>query len=57
MSMDDLARLYNAREELEIMIETCRHPSSQDQLKERLDEVNRQIVMLENEQEENHEQI
>jgi hypothetical protein len=55
--MDDLARLYNAREELEIMIETCRHPSSQDQLKERLDEVNRQIVILENEQEENHEQI
>jgi hypothetical protein len=55
MSMDDLARLYIAREELEIMMEECRHPSSQDQLKERLDEVNRQIVILENEQEENHE--
>ena len=57
MSMDDLARLYNAREELEIMMEICSNPSSHDQLKERLDEVNRQIVMLENEQEENHEQI
>lgn len=55
--MDDLARLYNAREELEIMMEICSNPSSHDQLKERLDEVNRQIVMLENEQEENHEQI
>lgn len=55
--MDDLARLYNAREQLEIMMETCAHPSSQDELKERLDEVNRQIVILENEQEENNEQV
>lgn len=53
--MDDLTRLYNTREQIEIMMETCAHPSSQDKLKERLDEVNRQIVMLENEQEDNDE--
>ncbi len=55
--MDDLTRLYNTREQIEIMMEICVHPSSQDELKERLDEVNRQIVMLENEQEENNEQV
>lgn len=55
--MDDLTRLYSEREELEIMMETCTHPSSQDELKERLDEVNRQIVAIENEQEENNEQV
>lgn len=55
--MDDLTRLYNTREQIEIMMETCMHPSSQDELKERLDEVNRQIVTLENEQEENNEQV
>ena len=55
--MDDLTRLYNTRDQIEIMMEICVHPSSQDELKERLDEVNRQIVMLENEQEENNEQV
>lgn len=39
--MSDLTRLYNEREQIEVMMEVCLLPSSQDTLRERLDEVNR----------------
>lgn len=53
--MSDLTRLYNEREQIEVMMEVCLLPSSQDTLRERLDEVNRKIAILENEQEDNDE--
>jgi len=53
--MSDLTRLYNEREQIEVMMEVCLRPSSQDTLRERLDEVNRKIAILENEQEDNDE--
>lgn len=53
--MSDLKRLYAEREQIEVMMEVMQLPSSQDVLKERLDEVNRKIAALENEQEDNDE--
>lgn len=49
--MDDLARLYNAREQLEIMMEQCPHSSTQDEIRKKLDDLNRQIATLEMEDE------
>lgn len=53
--MSDLTRLYREREQIEVMMEVMQLPSSQETLKERLDEVNRKIAALENEQEDNDE--
>lgn len=53
--MSDLKRLYSEREQIEVMMEVMQLPSSQDELRERLDEVNRKIAALENEQEDNDE--
>lgn len=49
--MDDLARLYNAREQLEIMMEQRPHSSTQDEIRKNLDDLNRQIAALEMEDE------
>jgi len=53
--MSDLTRLLQEREQIEVMMEVMQLPSSQDELRKRLDEVNRKIAMLENEQEDNDE--
>ena len=53
--MSDLKRLLQEREQIEVMMEVMQLPSSQETLKERLDEVNRKIAALENEQEDNDE--
>jgi tetrahydromethanopterin S-methyltransferase subunit G len=53
--MSDLTRLLQEREQIEVMMEVMQLPSSQDELRKRLDEVNRKITMLENEQEDNDE--
>lgn len=49
--MDDLARLYSIREQLEIMMEQCPHSSTQDEIRKNLDDLNRQIAALEMEDE------
>lgn len=53
--MSDLTRLLQEREQIEVMMEVMQLPSSQDELRKRLDEVNRKIAILENEQEDNDE--
>lgn len=49
--MSDLNNLLNERMEIETMMEICLQPSSQEELKRRLDEVNRKIASLEEEEE------